>query len=51
MSSAEDLIVAAVLVSKSGRPPIVVPITDAERNIEVELAYWAAVADRHPNGK
>jgi len=34
-------------VSKTvGKAPIVIPMSEAERNVRVELAYWAAIADR-----
>ena len=35
----------AAVSKKTGEAPIVIPMPDAERNAQTELAYWAAVAD------
>ena len=42
-----NLKLVAAVSAVSGRPLVVIPISDAERNVQVELEYWAAVADRH----
>jgi hypothetical protein len=35
-------------ISKTGKDdPIVIPIPDAERTVQTELAYWAAIADKN----
>jgi hypothetical protein len=34
-------------VRMDGRMPVVIPRPDAERNVQTEIAYWAAMADRH----
>lgn len=34
-------------VRAAGNGPVAIPVPDAERNAEVELVFWAALADRH----
>jgi hypothetical protein len=46
-----NLRLVAAISMKRGQSPVVIPMSDAENNVKVELAYWAAVAVRHPNGK
>jgi hypothetical protein len=43
--NARLMLIAAV--SANGGAPIVIPTPDAERNVQTELAFWAALADRH----
>jgi hypothetical protein len=40
-------LIAAVKARGANNPVISIPMPDAERNVEVELKFWAALADRH----
>lgn len=46
-----DLKLITAVFKLPDHAPVVIPVSDAERNVQAELAYWAAVAGRHPNGK
>ena len=37
----------AAVSKKKGQEPVVIPISDAYRNVQAEIAYWAALADKH----
>jgi hypothetical protein len=42
-----NLKLVAAVSKISGQAPTIIPMSDAERNVHTELAFWAAVADRH----
>lgn len=43
---AKQKLIAAVS-KKSDQAPVVIPIPDADRNVQIELSFWASLADRH----
>ena len=40
-------LIGSVSKKEIGQMPVVIPTPDAERKIQTEIAYWAALADRH----
>jgi hypothetical protein len=39
-------LIRAVSIRQTGMP-VIIPTSDAERNVQTEMAYWAAMADSH----
>jgi hypothetical protein len=42
-----DIKLIAAVFKKSGRPPVVIPISQAQAGVQTELAYWAKIGDTH----
>jgi hypothetical protein len=43
----EHLKLIAAVSKQVGQPPVVIPMSDAQDKIQIELSYWTAVADKH----